>query len=200
MFRSTAALALTLVVCTGAWAQLIIRPPPPGPPQPQGVIQPVSLPIPGSLTPPSPVQPNRPLPMPYYFPYTYYDPWGYGAYWPTWYDYNSPLYAANYTSYVQVPVPAQAAPVSAPQPPPDTRARLTLNVPPNAEVWVGGTKVDAAATPIILQSPELREGQRYSFDLKVTWKERDKKQERTRTVVVDGGDNKSLTYNPAPAQ
>ena len=88
------------------------------------------------------------------------------------------------------------APISDPLPTPqpaDLKARLTLNVPAHAQVFLGGKEVDAAATPVILESPELREASA-TFDVKVTWKERDKVEERARKVTVDAGDNKSLTY------
>jgi uncharacterized protein (TIGR03000 family) len=191
MFRFTAALALLLFVSAGAWAQLMVRPPHPGPIRPAGVIQPPTLGFAGSLVPPSPTSPPRPLPRPFLSPNPFIDYFPYAPVWPVWYD-SEPIVTTNYIP-LAVPEP-RPAPVSAPPPPPDYKARLTLNVPPGAFVTIGGKEVDSAASPVLLESPELREGQRYSFDVKVTWKERDKMQERSRRVVVDAGDTKSLTY------
>src|SRR5262245_50749182 len=194
MFRSTAALALLLVFSAEAWAQLIARP---GPriSRPAGVIQPPSLPIAGSLTAPSPTSPARVFPRPFLGlnPYYGYGYGGYAPYWPDYYDYDS-MNAPN-VPLATVPEPKQA-PISAPPtsaPPPETKARLTLNIPPGALVTLAGQEVDSAANPVLLESPDLREGQRYTFDIKVSWKERDKMQERARKVVVDAGDTKSLT-------
>jgi hypothetical protein len=153
-----------------------------------------SLPIaPGSLSPPSPVSPARPLPQPFLVPNPFSGLWGFSPYWPMWYD-SDPIVVTNYIPLVPVPQPP---PVSPPAPPPDRKARLVLDVPPSAEVRIGDKVVDAAARPLILESPELRDGQRYAFDVKVSWKERDKTQERSRVVMVDAGESKSLTYTAA---
>jgi uncharacterized protein (TIGR03000 family) len=199
MFRLTAALALLLAFSAEAWAQLIARP---GPRivRPAGVIQPPSLPFVGSQGVPSPVQPPRVLPRPFLGlnPYNDYFPYGFGGYapyWPGYYDYDS-MSTTNNVPLATVPEP-RPAPVSAPPtsaPPPETKARLTLNVPPGAVVTLAGQEVDSAANPVLLESPDLREGQRYTFDIRVTWKERNKMQERARKVVIDVGDTKSLTY------
>jgi len=197
MFRSTVALALLLVLSAGAWAQLIVRPHA-RMLQPAGVIQAPALPIgPGSLTPPSPVGAPRVLPRAFLTPNPFNNLYGFAPYLPAYYD-SDPLFLTNYVPLpAPFPVPEpRPAPVSDPLPVTtvDFKARLTLNIPAQAQVWVAGKEVDAAANPVILESPDLREGQRYSFDVKVVWKERDKSRERRRTVTVDAGDNKSLTY------
>lgn len=192
MIRFTAALALLLFVSAGAWAQLIVRPPHPGPPRPAGVISPPALGFAGALTPPSPTTAPRPLPRPFLTPNPFIDYFPYAPYWPQWYD-ADPVVTTYNIPLAIVPEP-KPAPISAPPPPPDYKARLTLNVPAGAYVTIGGVEVDSAANPLFLESPELREGQRYTFDVKVSWKERDKAQERSRRVVVDAGDTKSLTY------
>jgi hypothetical protein len=61
-------------------------------------------------------------------------------------------------------------------------------------VLLAGTEVDAAVRPLILESPVLREGQSYTFDVKVSWIEGSKTEERGRKVTVEAGENKSLTY------
>jgi uncharacterized protein (TIGR03000 family) len=196
MIRFTAALALLLFVSAGAWAQLIVRPPHPGPPRPAGVISPPALGFAGALVPPSPTTPlpPRPFPRPFLTPNPFIDYFPYAPYWPQWYD-AEPVITTNNIPLATVPEP-RPAPISAPLPttPPETKARLTLNIPPGAMVTLAGQEVDSAASPVLLESPDLREGQRYTFDIKVTWKERNKMQERARKVVVDVGDTKSLTY------
>jgi uncharacterized protein (TIGR03000 family) len=192
MFRFTVALALVLAMSAEGWAQLMPRT---GPRvfRPAGVISPPSLGFVGSLTPPSPT--SRPLPRPFLTPNPYIDYFPYAPYWPQWYD-AEPVVTTNNIPLATVPEP-RAAPISAPLPPgppPDYRAKLTLNLPPGAVVTLAGQEIDTAASPVHLESPELREGQRYTFDVRVFWKERDKTQERARKVTVDAGDTKSLTY------
>jgi len=199
MLRSSAALALLLIASAGAWAQLIARPPPPvfrpaGLIQPGGVIQPPVVPFVGSNAVPSPTPPPRVLPRPFLAPQPFNNLLGIAPYWPVWYD-SEPIVTTN---YIPFPVPTPAPPpISAPPPPPDMKAKLVLNIPSNAEVWLADQQVDSGAQPLILESPELREGQRYAFNVKVKWKERDKMQERSRTVTVDAGESKSLTYTAA---
>jgi uncharacterized protein (TIGR03000 family) len=193
MTRIAAALALVIAFCDCADAQVIIRT---GRPRtrvavvPMGVIQPPMLPVAGS-----PLQHNIFAPRhqvlrgpnvvnPYYFG-------GYAPIWPVWYDMPppAPTIVNNY-------IPAPAAPEVAlpPAPPPELRARLTLNVPSGAKVWLAGIEMDSAIAPLILESPVLEEGQTYTFDVKVTWIEGRDTEERARKVTVDAGASKSLTY------
>jgi uncharacterized protein (TIGR03000 family) len=186
MFRTLAPLGGLLLLGLPAQAQVIraYRPPP----QPAGVIPPVQLPVanPASARPSPPMRPFRPA------LYPNYGPFGFGGYfpyydWPTDYD-RPPTVVNNY-----IPVPA-VTPAPTPAPPPELRARLTLDVPANAQVWLAGQGVDAAALPVILESPVLRAGQTYTFDVKVAWREGDKLEERTRSVTVEAGRGATVTY------
>jgi len=199
MIRTLTPLAVALAVCaTAAAAQ---------PPvirngntilQPQGVISAPSLPLSGgTVSPvPSPSTPPPPLPRPYQVALPYYGPWGYSPYWPVWYD-SDPVPVVN--NIVPVPVPVYAAPsqttIVLPATPTELRARLALTVPMQSRVTVGGKEVDAKAAPVMLESPPLQPGQSYTFDLRVTWPEGNKSEERTRSVTVGAGDQTSLTYN-----
>jgi uncharacterized protein (TIGR03000 family) len=195
MIRTSAALALVLALTASAWAQLIVRPPP-GRPQPAGVIQPPVVPFVGSNAVPSPTPLARVAPRPFLMANPFYNVWGYAPLWPAYYDYPAPVEPA----YLPVPVRTEVTVVTAPpQPvaPAPLRARLTLNVPANAEVWLAGQAVDVAAVPVVIESPDLEPGQRYNFDIRVAWKEPSGVQERKRTVTVEGGRSTSLTYASA---
>jgi uncharacterized protein (TIGR03000 family) len=197
MIRSLAASAAALAICAAAHGQVFPRPHSHIPPQPAGVIRPVSLPITGSLTPPSPVSPIAPLPRRQLNLIPGLSPWAggfsYGGLWPLYYD--DPYYQPAMTAPAPAPVTnVTNITIAAPTPPPELRARLNLNVPPNAKVLLDGKEVDTAALPVVLESPVLKEGQRYTFDVKVSWREGDKTEERARTVVVDAGESKTLTY------
>jgi uncharacterized protein (TIGR03000 family) len=198
MIRATAALALLLVASTGAWAQLIVRPPA-ARPQPAGVIRGPMLPFAGAPGAPSPFGRVVPRPQPFLVPNPFFNQWGFAPYWPMYYDVPPAIGAPLTRSEVNVvPAPATTTPPPAvTEVPVELRARLTLNIPATSQVWVAGQPVDAATIPLILESPVLEAGQRYVFDVKVVWKEGRKDQERQRTVTVDAGDSKSLTYTAA---
>jgi uncharacterized protein (TIGR03000 family) len=187
MIRILAPLGAVLVTALPADAQLIR----PGRPQPQpaGVILPPQLPVGSAGTP----RPNTPplrgpgtfpthglLGLGGYYPYYPYYPWDVPGSAPA-----APTVINNY-----IPVPT-AVPASTP---PELRARLTLDIPFNSKVWLGGKVVDAGARPLIVESPVLKSGQTYTFDVKVTWREGDKTEERTKTVTVDAGRGATVTY------
>jgi uncharacterized protein (TIGR03000 family) len=128
---------------------------------------------------------------PHFVSSPFHNLWGYAPIWPVWYD-NPPPPPTVVNNYI--PVPTAPQPALPPAPPPELRARLTLNVPIGARVWLAGNEMDAAATPVILESPVLSEEQSYTFDIKVTWIEGRTTEERTRQVTVPAGESKSLTY------
>ena len=190
MFRTSIVLVAALVFGTDAFAQLVRSPR--MAPQPAGVIPAPALPLTGSPTAPG-FTPFRPLPRPYRIPNTYCGGWGFAPYWPGWYD-SEPVVANNYIPVPflvpTVPLPAATPPVPAPEP----RARLTLTVPSGAHVWLADREVDANASPLVLESPALRPGQSYSFHVKITWPEGQRTEERSRSVTVEAGEEKSLKY------
>jgi len=195
MNRTLAPLVFALGLCATLAAQPVtIRAG--GVPRPAGVISPPLLGIPGSLTPPSPTTPPRPLPFAGRFRNNnqFVGGWGYSPYWPVWYDTDP---APQLTPEAPAPVytpPPQTTTIVLPTPPAEIKARLSLTVPLRARVWMGDKEVDANAAPVILESPVLREDQSYTFHVKVTWPDGTKTEERTRSVTVGAGDEKSLTY------
>jgi uncharacterized protein (TIGR03000 family) len=77
---------------------------------------------------------------------------------------------------------------------PDLRARLALDVPTNAKVWLAGNPVDTTVRPVVLESQVLGHGQTFTFDVRVTWPDGSKTEERTKTIAVDAGTRASITY------
>jgi len=189
MRRILASIALALAICASAPAQIYLRPHPPRPVTVAPATPQVYLPIaPGSLSTPG-VGPARP-PLRQFLANPYYGVWGYGGwgydpYWPDYYETTRPIV----NEYIPVPTPA---PPPAPVEPP--RARLTLNLPSGAKVWLGNQEVDAAVSPLVLESPRLREGQTYTFDVKVKWLEGTRTEERSRKVTVPADESRSLTF------
>ena len=84
----------------------------------------------------------------------------YAPYWPAWYD-TPPIVVNN---LIPLPVPAPAPVMMLPLPPPELRT-TDLHVPLEPCV-LAGREVDAAAIPVILESPVLQEGQAYAFDVR----------------------------------
>jgi len=193
MIRTVAPFAAVVALCATAAAQPVIRVG--TAPQPQGVISAPSLPTIGTPGAPSPTTPPRPLPRPYVVAAPYYGPWGYSPFWPVWYD-TDPVPVV--TRSVPVPVPVYTAPsqttIVLPSQPTELRARLALTIPMRSRVWLGGKEMDSNASPVVLESPPLQQGQSYTFDVKVAWPNGDKTEERTRSVTVGAGDQTSLTY------
>lgn len=185
MNRSTLALVVLGWMVMPGLAQVVIR----HAPRPAGIIPPPQLPIPGALQFGPPVVPTPVAKAPPYFA-----TWlGYPVLLPGWWEPPRPIVQNT------IIVPPSEPPMAAVLPPPreELRARLTLNVPSGARVWLAGREVDAAATPLILESPPLTEDQSYTFDLKITWVEGSAIEERRRSVKVPAGENRGLTYTAA---
>lgn len=185
MIRTLFALGAVLAAGTGALAQVTVRTPAVGP-QPAGVIPTPGLPFAGAPGVPSPVAIRT---RPFVVANPAYDAWALAPVWPAWY-YSDPWVFNTFSPPAfTLPPPAPAAAAV------DTRARLTLNIPAGARVWLAGQEVDTAERPVVLESPPLMPGEFYAFDVRVAWTDRSRKpEERNRIVRVEAGDRKSLTY------
>lgn len=199
-----------LLVTSTASAQFS-RGPHLGPPNPGGFHITPSLPGPGYLPTTVVRQSTLPLTNPPISPilgrnlfpgnypnglyggfYSYYPAYGYE------YGYNQPNITINYNNVLPEPyVPPRnfAVPPPAPSEHPDT-ARLTLQVPSGAEVFLQGKKVDL--TTNTFESPDLAPGESYTFDVRVTWMEKGKQVEQKRTLVMKAGERQSLQYIATP--
>ncbi len=98
-------------------------------------------------------------------------------------------------------VPEPAATPAEPQPaasrsPADNRARITLMVPEDARVWFEGKKTTATGTVREFRSPPLDPGSRYSYTVRVSWRQKGEEMTQTRDVVVTAGANVALNFLP----
>lgn len=111
---------------------------------------------------------------------------------------NNPIQMNNYNvSFGQQPLlplrPLNLLPLpSLPNDHPTT-ARLALQVPFGAEVWLQGQKVEMG-TSRMFESPDLNPGEPFTFDLRVTWMENNKPTEEKRSLTMQPGDFQSLQF------
>jgi uncharacterized protein (TIGR03000 family) len=184
----TIILSLLFLACTANGQVVIVGTRPAVQPfRPQGIILPPVLPVqaPGLVQRPGFV---RPVQRVAFNPY-----WYAGGYLPIYpyYDVSPMTPTPVVVNNIFTPAPA---PVAIPAPPPETKARLQLNIPRRSQVWLNDKQVDIDAVPVLLESPDLKAGQKYTFNVKIVWMEGDKKEERTRSVTVAIGEQTSLSY------
>lgn len=156
-----------------------------------GVPPPPAVPIPGqgfgrtNLAAPSVAPSVRINPLGFYS--------GYWPIYPSWDETENPRASVNNYFFI---APSQSPAVASLARPMIhvTKAKLRLSIPSGAEVYVSGKKLSSVSGNLILESPELATGEKHLFDLRVTWKEGGRTEERIRQIRVEAGDEKSLTY------
>jgi uncharacterized protein (TIGR03000 family) len=172
--------------------------PPPGPPQTHGM-----LPRPPIMSAPvarqsalpliaPPVSPilNRRLPI-----WGGFGGYSYYPYYPT-YGYSQPNVIVNNNYIFPEPyIPSRTLMELPPLPNshPNT-ARLTLAIPRGADVFVDGKKFEVAEAERTFESPDLKPGESFTFDVRVSWTENGKTVEEKRTLHVKAGEHQSLQY------
>jgi uncharacterized protein (TIGR03000 family) len=77
----------------------------------------------------------------------------------------------------------------------DTRARIWLHVPTDAEVWFEGAKTKQAGTLRYFFSPPLAAGKNYAYQVQVRWQKDGKPVERKRRIGVHAGDALQVDIN-----
>lgn len=113
--------------------------------------------------------------------------------------YAQPSYQSFYTEPVYVGPTNSIVPLAPVAENHPTTAQLTLQAPVGAEVLINGKKMEGGANRTF-ESPELQPGQKYTFDVKLSWMENGKKVEESRTVTMGAGEHQSLQYLAQPAR
>jgi len=133
--------------------------------------------------------------------YPAYAPFGYGyGYGGYGFGYNPPQIQVNYTVEPPEPTgPARNFAVPAPLGNDPTVAKLTLQAPTGAEVWLNDKKVEMNGTKSFV-SPALKPDDTYTFAVRVTWMENGKSVEEKRTLVVKAGEFQQLQYLALPPE
>lgn len=217
MRRYLTSVGIVALACATAAAQPPrggLRTVPGGPPigRPIGVAQPpqgiISAPVarqsaaPFAPPPVSPILGRHPRTFGgfggYYSPF--YAPWGYST---PYYSAGPSIQIIN-TNVLPAPeidltpsrslIPAPPLPNQHP-----TRARLELRAPAGAEVFINDKKIEMGGPVRNFESPELKPGESYTFDVRLRWEENGKPVEEKRTLSMRGGDFQSLQYLGAPA-
>lgn len=103
------------------------------------------------------------------------------------------------------PEPGVTPPAAAPEAPQPVarkaggnRAHITLKVPEGAEVWFDGKKTTSTGAIREFRSPGLEPGYRYSYDVRVRWRQGDQEMTQRRQVVVSAGADVAEDFLPPP--
>jgi uncharacterized protein (TIGR03000 family) len=137
-----------------------------------------------------------------YYPYSYpYDYGGSSSYDYGSYPYSSPSLGSGSAYYPVAPSSYQpSGTVSTVTPAPsDTGAHLTVNVPAGAEVWFDGTATTSTGQVRQFDSPPLKPGSRYSYEVQARWKENGQEVTQTQQVKVAAGARVNVTF-PVPPE
>lgn len=102
---------------------------------------------------------------------------------------------SNYGAVYGQPPPALAPVfVELPPPPPDNRARITLQLPrASAEVWVGNQKLEETGLTRNFVSTELNPAKSYSYNILVRWYENGVEKRNSQRVPVLANENPVVT-------
>jgi uncharacterized protein (TIGR03000 family) len=125
--------------------------------------------------------------------YGCYGCWGgYGG-WGTGYGYAyaAPIYAAP--AIMTASATRIAAPMMAALPP--DAARIVVDLPADARLFVDGQPTKSTASRRVLQSPGLEPGSRYSYLLRAELQRDGKKYQQTKKVAVRAGQETTASFS-----
>jgi uncharacterized protein (TIGR03000 family) len=143
----------------------------------------------------------------------YRHPYGYYGYYPYHYGYyggadpnffSGPVNVLEYNGYYPEVTPPYSegydavAPPAAPNSPvADAVARISANVPANAQLWFGNTLTFTTGPVRQFESPPLVPGNRYDYEIRATWTENGHQVTQTQRVDVAAGAHVTVTF-PLP--
>lgn len=149
-----------------------------------------------------------------YYDYPYYDYPYYGSAYGR-YDASVTPYLSDESAYLrtypppltslapadELPPPSAAVPPASalPQGEDDAGTRITVRVPPDAEVWVDGQKMRQTGNARQFIVPPLEPDRDYHYAIRARWAEDGRVVERTREVTVRAGDRLAVSFlSPSP--
>ena len=80
----------------------------------------------------------------------------------------------------------------------DNTAQVIVNVPPDAKVWFDDKPTTSTGAVRQFDSPPLKPGTRYTYDVKASWTENGREVTRTRQVEVSAGDHVNVQFLASP--
>jgi uncharacterized protein (TIGR03000 family) len=84
-----------------------------------------------------------------------------------------------------------------PAPAKEAAVRVEVRVPADAEVWFDGKKTSQTGTVRHFQSPPLKAGERYGYEVRASWKRVGQETEKIRHLSVRAGDRVTVDFSPA---
>jgi uncharacterized protein (TIGR03000 family) len=138
----------------------------------------------------------------YYYPYYYGDYYPDYGYYPSYGYYPDYSYPDVSSSYITAPNGYQSLYPSAQGSTPNNAVLLNILVPPNAELWIGDTKMTTTGSERQYVSPPLTPGRNYSYDIRARWSNGNGQVvDQTRHVPVQAGAVINLDFSrPAPPE
>jgi uncharacterized protein (TIGR03000 family) len=79
-------------------------------------------------------------------------------------------------------------------------AKLSLQVPVNAEVYLNDKKTEETGTLRVYESPQLTGGKQYKFDVRIVWTENGKQVEEKRQLTMSANESRTLIFLAAPTE
>jgi uncharacterized protein (TIGR03000 family) len=77
-------------------------------------------------------------------------------------------------------------------------AKLSLQVPPDAEVYLNDKKTEETGTLRVYESPQLTGGKQHQFDVRVLWTENGKPVEEKRQLIMGANESRTLIFIATP--
>jgi uncharacterized protein (TIGR03000 family) len=71
-----------------------------------------------------------------------------------------------------------------------------VRVPANAEIWFEGVKTSQTGDFRVFESPELKPGVDYNYEVRARWVENGQTVEKTRNLTVRAGDQIAVNFMP----
>jgi uncharacterized protein (TIGR03000 family) len=137
-----------------------------------------------------------------FYPSYYYPYYGYPDYSDSSSYDSSPSYGLGsgsapdlryFDSYGGVAPPPAVSPDTAPALA-DTTARVTVNVPADAEIWFEGTKTTSTGSVREYRSPPLEPGSTYTYEIRARWNENGHEVDQTQKVGVTAGSQAIVSF------
>jgi len=112
----------------------------------------------------------------------------------TGYSYGAPAYGLMPSADYSYGAYSQSAP--------DNTARIRVVVPQGARVWFGSSATRQGGQVRLFESPRLKPGSEYAYDVRAEWRENGKDVTQTRHVGVRADSNTTVDFTrpEAPAQ